>query len=502
MDGRGNNRPAVFAASFAFFAIAIAGLVGCSRAGGARDSAEAIEAMPASEVVLAEPSRDGQPTATRPSMDLITRLEMLRKQGLFDEFVDSTLNAASSDAPDPALQLLKAEALLAVGRNEDAESAALRAIQLRADDADPALIGQALKLWTISRLREQKPLADPLLDQQFLFGASESQIPAVKLLRFWSDGLGLRPAYRLSSASSMERSEAEPASGIAGTISAELNAIQAGVNGVLFPLVFIDSGAQHTLLTAAAAELAGVNVGPSDVDLVGFAGLKARPGIIRKLELGNIVLEDVPVLVGNSSPLIAAQGQMALGTELMHHVRFTLDYPRRKVFVAPAGSPPEKSHKENSSRPAWQIPVWTFSQCLLSQGEMPRGTMARVLIDTGDRAGTFLSHRWAKRNLPQFQRPTSNLVFKFKPRNLLVDGLQLGNRSLDQWPVLDTIPSELERLDLVDVLLGHDLLAPYELTIDLRSRVLELRSDAPALPTPAGPTAEQGAAATNEPKEG
>ena len=500
MNGREKNRPAAFAISLAFFAIVLAGSVGCSRAGGPKDSGEAIISVPASEVALAEASRDEQPLANQPSADLIPRLEMLRKQGRFDEFVESTLNAASSDAPDPALQLLKAEALLSVGRHEDAEIAALGVIQLSADNPDPAFIGQALKLWTIARHREQKPLADPFLERLFLSGSHESQIAPLELLRFWSDGLGSRVAYRLSSASSMERSEVARASAIAGTISAELNAIQASVNGVLLPLVFIDSGAQHTLLTAEAAELAGVNVGPADVDLVGFASLKARPGIIGKLELGNIVLEDVPVLVGNSAPLIAAQGQMALGAELMHHVRFTLDYPRGKVFVAPA-SPPVATHEQHLS-PKWKIPVWTFSQCLLAQGEMSRGTMARVLIDTGDRVGTFVSHRWAKRNLPQFQRPTSNLVFKFKPRHLLVDGLQLGNRSLDQWPVLDTIPNELERLDLVDVLLGHDLLAPYELTIDLKNRVLELRGDVPTPTAPAHPTAAQGASATTKPNEG
>jgi len=495
MTPREKSSSSAFVA-LAIIAIVLAASQGCSRAGGAADSAEPMAATIDAETAISE----SEPS----SSDLVVRLETLRRQGRFDEFVDATLNAASLNTPDAALELLKAEALLAIGRHEDAQSAALEAIQLSGNVTDPTFTAQAVKLWTIARLRAQQPLADPQLERLLPTESNQSQNLPFELLRFWREGFGSRVAYRPSGTNSMEASEVATASGPPGTIAAELNAIQATVNGVLLPLVFIDTGAQHTLLTVEAAKSTGVKVGTTEIDLVGFAGLKARPGILGKLELGNIVLEDVPVLVGNPAPLVAAQGQMALGTELMHHVRFTLDYPRRKVFVAAASSTRETKHDDEvqSSRPQWQIPVWTFSQCLLTQGEMPRGTMARGLIDTGDRAGTFVSLRWARRNLPQFQRPTSNLVFKFKPRNLFIDGLQLGARSLDHWPVLDTIPSELERLDLVDVLLGHDLLAPYELTIDLNRRVLELRGERPVPTAPKLPAIEQGAAATSEPKEG
>jgi hypothetical protein len=42
------------------------------------------------------------------------------------------------------------------------------------------------------------------------------------------------------------------------------------------------------------------------------------------------------------------------------------------------------------------------------------------------------------------------------------------------------MPSELDRLDLVDVLVGRDVLEPYRLTIDLRHRVLRLQGPADA----------------------
>jgi hypothetical protein len=130
-------------------------------------------------------------------------------------------------------------------------------------------------------------------------------------------------------------------------------------------------------------------------------------------------------------------------------------------------------------QPAWEIPLWTFPQACLAQGQLAGGAMARVLVDTGDRAGTFISARWARRSLASFGRPDSKLIFKYKQRNLSLDQLELGNQLLYDWAVVDTIPQELERLDAVDVLLGHDLLWPYRLTIDLGRRVLLLQGDRP-----------------------
>jgi hypothetical protein len=252
----------------------------------------------------------------------------------------------------------------------------------------------------------------------------------------------------------------------------ELNAVQARVNGVPQPLVFIDTGAQHTLMSAAAAEAAGVQVGTAATQLVGFAGLKARPGLLEKLELGNLVLYDVPVMVGDSAPLSALAGQMSLGTELMHHVRFRIDYPGRRVTVEPAG----QRDFRRQAPPFWKIPLWTFSQVCLARGQTADGTLARVLVDTGDRAGTFVSYRWGRRHLPPLQGPTTPVIFRFRKRNLALESLDLGTQSLSAWGVQDTMPGELDRLNLVDILLGHDLLWPYELTIDLEARVLELRS--------------------------
>jgi len=243
-------------------------------------------------------------------------------------------------------------------------------------------------------------------------------------------------------------------------------------------MVFVDTGAQYTIMTLRAAETAGVTLGEGSTELVGFAGLAAQPAVIDTLELGGLTLRNVPVLVGNAPALMSANGQMALGTELMHHVRFTLDYPARRVYVERADRP--ASRHDEAASVAW--PLWTFSQACLAQAETDRGP-ARVMIDTGNRLGTYVSARWARRHLPQFQRPTSTLVFKFRHQGLTLDTMQVGELVLRDWPIWDRIPRELEQLDLVDVLIGRDLLWPYRLTIDLHERVMRMEGG-PASPTP------------------
>jgi hypothetical protein len=59
----------------------------------------------------------------------------------------------------------------------------------------------------------------------------------------------------------------------------------------------------------------------------------------------------------------------------------------------------------------------------------------------------------------------------------------LGGATVRDWPILNQIPRELERIDRVDVLVGHDLLWSYQLTIDLRQRVLWI-DDGPLSPAP------------------
>ncbi len=159
----------------------------------------------------------------------------------------------------------------------------------------------------------------------------------------------------------------------------------------------------------------------------------------------------------------------------MHHVRFVIDYPRRQVIVEPAATIAGSREPVAEPLPAgWEIPLWTFSQMCLAQGRMPDGEFARTLIDTGNRQGTYLSSHWASRRLPDFQPLKNWFAQRYHLGKYTVGRWELGNLQLKNWPVRGTLPAELERLDVVDLLVGHDLLSHYRVEIDLPARRLFL----------------------------
>ncbi len=429
--------------------VTVVALVGCSR--GDRKPAAASQPAPGAAGSIDEQT---------------AQLRGLYRRGRFEEFAKAALGQREESA-DASLESLRAEALLSLGRNDEGEASAADAAQLAIEAGDAAEAAAALRLWITARFRQGKSIER--LSSDAAMARLDADDLTLSMVRFWSDALDGRATYRVGAAPEIDTrvalSKAE-----AGSVPTDLHAIEAQANGVNMPRVFIDTGAQHTLMTVEAAKEAGALVGAGELHLVGFSGLKARPGLLKSLSIGGVVLQDVPVLVGNSPPLVAAKGQMALGIELMHHVRFTIDYPGARVWAQAVGEPMAIEAKG----PAWEIPLWTFSKVCLARGRMVDGPLARVLVDTGDRRGTFVSTRWARRALKKVQWPDSSLVFHFKARGLSLDAMELGTERLTNWPVLETMPGELERLDLVDVLLGHDLLSPYRLTIDLRRRVLRL----------------------------
>ena len=86
-------------------------------------------------------------------------MESLRAQGRFQDFVERAFHESDQRPDDPALQLARSEAHLAVGDSASAESAALQAAMLAVEVDDPGLAVQALRLWIVARLRQKKTLA-------------------------------------------------------------------------------------------------------------------------------------------------------------------------------------------------------------------------------------------------------------------------------------------------------------------------------------------------------
>ncbi|HTM55191.1 MAG TPA: retropepsin-like aspartic protease [Pirellulales bacterium] len=437
-----------------FAALAV---VGCNRGG---------EFVPRTTAVQS----GGLDQTSAPSSAVAERLRQLRRQGQFEAFVSEALLPHESST-SPELRLLELEALLASGRNAEAEGTALELAEMARAADDSSRLHEALKLWVLARFRQAKSLDDPRV-RDFV-ARLPNEDGRADLLSYWLEAFRDRAPYRMEGP--LELEPIGRASSEQDSVPAELCAIAARVNGVEMPTVFIDTGAQHTLLTAGAAREAGVRLGAVSTHLVGFAGLEARPGVIDSLQVGPLTLHDVPVLVGQSVPLVATGGQLTLGLDIMHQLRFTIDYPAGQAFVQPAQQP-ARTHSES-----WTVGVWTFPQACLCNVSVKTGS-GRAIIDTGDRRGTFVSSRWARRHLTGYRVADAGLIFKFKSRDLVIEQLELGTRTLSNWPVVDTFPNSLERLDVADVLLGHDLLSSYVLTIDLLGRELQLRDSTAAPP--------------------
>ncbi len=416
---------------------------------------------------------------------------------------------------DAAAQLAKIEALLALGRPQSAEVAALELADQIAELADRLAIGAregatgdtgarqgatgdtgarqgatrntaqpdvtigrqlaaALRLWTTARLRQAQPLDDPRIAAHLERLGGE---PALAAVRSWSESLAGRAPYRIASGSLAATLELKRSSVWSRFRSRQLEGLEAAVGDVTLDRVFVDTGAQHTLLSPAAARAAGVTSGGRASEMVGFATFEAVPGLIRELRLGDLVVRDVPVFVGDSPALARAKGQMLIGTDLLCHLRFTLDLAADRAVIEPAATAaPLGPHAPPGG---WQVRLWPLVQTCLAEARLDGGAYARVLIDTANWEGTYVSARWARRHDISLDAQRDLRWMPLEPASGPSIGLEFDGRSLGDHPVHGRLPAELDRLDLVDVIVGHEMLDRQRVTIDLSQRVLRCERSGP-----------------------
>lgn len=439
-----------------------AALAGCSRAGGASSVADEA-ALRAQAAARAD------------------ELESVRSRGDFAAFAAESVAAAERFPHVARLRVLAAEGLLASGNARAAEADAIEAERL-AGPFEEDVSSVAIRLWATARLRQGLPLETAQLARIAL------DDPALQTVLAWSDLLAGAAPFQVEAPAS-ETLNVPLAESVADSLAAELLAVDGTANGKPCQAIFIDTGAQHTVITRAAAKTAGVRLQPGDIELAGFASATAEAGLIETLQLGSLTIRNIPVLVGDTPALTAAAGSMSLGTDVLQHLRVTLDYPQQRVTIEQASA----TSSGDSSPDEWRIPVWTFSRLPLAQGISAGGSPLRVLIDTGDRNGTYISYRWGRRAIPQLAGVNSGMVFRFKKRDLTLPPIELGGRAIADWPVVGTLPKELDRLDVVDLMLGHDLLERFRVTVDLSRNELRLSSTDPqAMQSPIRPTATKG----------
>ena len=243
-------------------AVLSAALAGCGRAGGAANDETALPTAAAVQIAADQDDSALDPIESGKT----AHLEQLRRQGHFDAFASAALAAAAAEPAERSLRMLEVEALLATGQDERAGSVALEAAALALATGEVPQAAAALRLWTVARFRQSLPCDDPR------FADTLDRIPAdeplAELPRFWRDALRERAPYRLGDSSPNEPTELNVAGAATGSLAAELCAVEAKANGHRLPLVFIDTGAQHNLMTVDAAHAAGVALGSSATHMV------------------------------------------------------------------------------------------------------------------------------------------------------------------------------------------------------------------------------------------
>jgi hypothetical protein len=274
--------------------------------------------------------------------------------------------------------------------------------------------------------------------------------------------------------------ELQPITVWSGLKSQDFDSISVSVNGHAMPVAFIDTGAQWTVLTSEAASHTGVAIGGCEFPLTGFSSAAARPGLARELAIGSMTLKNVPVLVADTAPLLAAKGQMAIGLDVLYHLRTTID-PGYGVATVQDAQTVNLGDANFESR--WEIPLFNFSAASLAEARFD-DQFARVLIDTGNAVGTFASSRWASRALARAQGRKPPPTLWWRRRKFDLPSFELAGQTIEHWPVVDSLPRELEQLDTVDLVIGRDLYHSYRTTIDLANRRL-IFSGGPLPPKPA-----------------
>jgi hypothetical protein len=253
------------------------------------------------------------------------------------------------------------------------------------------------------------------------------------------------------------------------------------------PLAIVDTGASHTLISRSFAAAAGLELAGPKVAASGSMAFESQTAVLKELAIGPLVLRNVPVNVGDPPPLAMTQAKAALGVDVMQHLRFTIDYPRGRVRVRPAGP---RAAPEPPNPAAWDIPLHTYPEHTFAEARLPSGASARTIVDSGNFAATLVWGRWGQENLPGRKKPARDMVdfVRGKPTTE-IKGLTLGGRELPPWPAMDMPPMTLAGVDLVDVLMGHDLLSQYVATVDMQGRVLRLAAPSGTAPAPRAPDA-------------
>jgi len=384
------------------------------------------------------------------------RLKWLATHGDFATYSTRTATYFTRHPHSTTVRNAHLRSLFASGRLAAAESLAQSSLVDPREPStalSPADAGGFLGLWTLSRCRQGKTLRSREL--RSALDARDVDEAVLETFEFWR---------RCGSSESLLAVDG-PADGVEVDLHSlrggVAHVVQVEVDGTRLERFVVDTGACCTILTEEAARQAGVVRSDGSTGAVmGFTSFAARAGFVHELKIGALTVRNVPVIVGSPHDFGAAGVHGALGVNLMHRVRLTLDYANEKATVARAGQPlPEAA---TAPRRPWDVPLLTYPLSCVAEGRVGEYPV-RVLFDTGNYAAALVTAAWAQNHPDAFNAETRAL-----------EGLRVAGVALHPLAVAVTPPKRRELNALFDVCLGYELLRRHRVTIDLQRRVLRL----------------------------
>jgi len=254
--------------------------------------------------------------------------------------------------------------------------------------------------------------------------------------------------------------------------------VEVSVNGQGPYRFLVDSGATSTVLSNQLFE--GLEIPVLSSAVVSCVGGTGRTGTklakVEKLKVGDLEIAHLPVSSFDNA-IFAGLIDGVLSTADLAEFLVTLDYPDRRILLAPRSSQPSTGTAKDLSRSATEIPFRILGNLILAPVSINGQPPQNFLFDTGAVAST-LSKRQAAFLGVRDDTPNAHVDIQFAgacgitQSVLSVDRVDLSLRSM-KLPYAKILAVELKEISKelrteVSGILGADFYGQRKVTIDYR----------------------------------
>jgi hypothetical protein len=312
-----------------------------------------------SVLALVVASRSSALPAQPPSPPpLQAKAESLFVAGWFHA-ADSLLGVVERTRPND-VRLLCRRATIATLENRLADARALLERARKRAPADPDVWSE---MALVSNLADDFPLAAGLYE------AIGHHALAATLASFG----GRRPYRIMGDTASVSFVQTDP-----------LPLIQARVNGSDPVHLLIDTGSAELMLDSTfAATIGAPRFGTETGTFAADQKARYEYGRVDSLALGRVTIHDLPVVIQNLQRFSAATGGKPVtgivGTTVLRHFTFTLDYPGRRLLLEPLATGDAAMEDGTIETPIWMA----SDHILLARGTLGAGPSFPWVLDSG-----------------------------------------------------------------------------------------------------------------------